>query len=191
MTACVIGKDPEVKGTVQYVGQTTFASGYWVGLYLDTPTGKNDGSIQGVQYFECPPFHGLFVRPGQLRIIDENNIGDDGVVDDDEQNFPFNEKENNFQEKTKIEEKVLRTNADTLRETLNIAYAVKVKLAKSMSILNQQLEVIETFEGGVESIKGVIDEDCFNFVSKIMELIQDEDNLISEFRGYLPSYINE
>lgn len=177
MLAVVIGKDPEVKGTVQYVGQTTFASGYWVGLKLETPTGKNDGSVQGTQYFECPPLHGLFVRPVQLHILDEEE-----TTSQNEYNGDFR-----GEKRTGEEELFLRTNADTLRETLNTAYALKVKLAKSMNLLNKQLGAIEVLEDKVESVPGVVDEDCVEFMSTIMDLLQEEDQLIAEFRAYLPN----
>merc|ERR1712046_279426 len=32
------------------------------GVALDKPVGKNDGSVQGKKYFECPAGHGIFVR---------------------------------------------------------------------------------------------------------------------------------
>ncbi|KAL8771633.1 MAG: hypothetical protein Q9194_004839 [Teloschistes cf. exilis] len=56
---------------VQFVGQTHFAPGDWVGIVLDTPTGKNDGSVQGQRYFDCQPGHGMFVRPTMPKILDE------------------------------------------------------------------------------------------------------------------------
>lgn len=31
------------------------------------PSGKNDGSIGGKQYFKCNPGHGLLVRPSRVR----------------------------------------------------------------------------------------------------------------------------
>lgn len=45
----VVGKD--VKGVIAYMGATSFAPGQWIGLVLDEPKGKNNGSIQGVTYF--------------------------------------------------------------------------------------------------------------------------------------------
>lgn len=53
----------QVKGTVRFIGATTFAAGDWVGLELEGPYGKNDGTVNGEQYFECKPSHGLFLRP--------------------------------------------------------------------------------------------------------------------------------
>lgn len=53
---------------VRFVGTTEFAPGTWVGLELDSPVGKNNGSVQGVEYFKCkvPGNYGVFVRPSLL-----------------------------------------------------------------------------------------------------------------------------
>lgn len=53
--------------TVRFSGPTLFATGIWIGLELFTADGKNDGSVNGERYFTCPPQHGLFVRPSQLK----------------------------------------------------------------------------------------------------------------------------
>jgi dynactin complex subunit len=46
----IIGKD--VRGQVAYIGMTSFAVGKWVGVVLDEPKGKNNGTIKGNKYFE-------------------------------------------------------------------------------------------------------------------------------------------
>ncbi|XP_050068191.1 dynactin subunit 1 isoform X2 [Anopheles maculipalpis] len=63
------GKD--VRGTIAYVGMTSFAVGKWVGVILDEAKGKNNGSIKGHQYFSCEENYGMFVRPTQLMFIDD------------------------------------------------------------------------------------------------------------------------
>uniref|UniRef100_A0A182S043 Dynactin subunit 1 n=1 Tax=Anopheles funestus TaxID=62324 RepID=A0A182S043_ANOFN len=61
----------EVRGTIAYVGMTSFAVGKWVGVILDEAKGKNNGSIKGHQYFSCEENYGMFVRPTQLVFIDD------------------------------------------------------------------------------------------------------------------------
>lgn len=60
----VIGKGQ--RGTVAYIGATLFASGKWVGVILNEPKGKNDGTVQGKRYFTCEENHGIFVRQSQV-----------------------------------------------------------------------------------------------------------------------------
>eukprot|EP00435_Cladocopium_sp_Y103_P019926 s344_g4.t2 len=49
-------------GIVRFVGTTQFAEGEWVGIELEKPLGKNDGTVKGVAYFSCPAMHGIFAR---------------------------------------------------------------------------------------------------------------------------------
>ncbi|KAJ1427797.1 CAP Gly-rich domain-containing protein, partial [Ochromonadaceae sp. CCMP2298] len=56
------------KGEVKFIGPTQFAAGEWVGIQLDLPEGKNDGSVAGEFYFDAPPLHGLFVKRTLVKI---------------------------------------------------------------------------------------------------------------------------
>ncbi|CBY19245.1 unnamed protein product [Oikopleura dioica] len=53
-------------GTVRFMGRTEFKEGIWVGIELNEPSGKNDGTVQGVSYFKCPPKFGLFAPPHKV-----------------------------------------------------------------------------------------------------------------------------
>eukprot|EP00929_Paragymnodinium_shiwhaense_P091172 TRINITY_DN51204_c0_g1_i1.p1 TRINITY_DN51204_c0_g1~~TRINITY_DN51204_c0_g1_i1.p1 ORF type:complete len:1580 (+),score=438.80 TRINITY_DN51204_c0_g1_i1:194-4933(+) len=58
-------------GTVQHVGPLENAQGDWIGIHLDEPLGKNDGSVKGVRYFSCPSPHGVFCRPNRVHKLTE------------------------------------------------------------------------------------------------------------------------
>ena len=57
-------------GVIKFSGPTQFASGFWFGVELDRPVGKNDGSIDGVRYFAISKSnsgkYGVFVREAML-----------------------------------------------------------------------------------------------------------------------------
>lgn len=54
-------------GEVAYVGAIAgLPDGDWVGVRLDKPLGKGDGTIHGKRYFECRPLHAAIVRPERL-----------------------------------------------------------------------------------------------------------------------------
>ncbi|XP_058881559.1 CAP-Gly domain-containing linker protein 4-like isoform X3 [Acipenser ruthenus] len=56
-------------GVVRFHGKTSFAPGFWYGIELDKPSGKNNGSVGGVQYFSCPPKHGVFAPPSRVQRV--------------------------------------------------------------------------------------------------------------------------
>ncbi|KAM3956837.1 dynactin subunit 1 [Aphomia sociella] len=67
----VVGKD--VKGSVAYVGYPTFATGKWIGVILDEPKGKNNGTVRGHAYFTCEENYGVFVRQTQIQLLDDQD----------------------------------------------------------------------------------------------------------------------
>ncbi|RUS12603.1 CAP Gly-rich domain-containing protein [Endogone sp. FLAS-F59071] len=69
----------DVFGTVRFIGQVTFAEGTWVGVEVNAGEGKNDGSVQGVRYFDVPDKHGLFVRSADAVRVKEDDTNGDGT----------------------------------------------------------------------------------------------------------------
>ncbi|KAL8380709.1 hypothetical protein RB595_005134 [Gaeumannomyces hyphopodioides] len=73
MTELAVGQIIELsdgrQGVIRFVGRTSFAQGDWVGVELDDDSGKNDGSVQGERYFDCPLGHGMFVRPTTCTVL--------------------------------------------------------------------------------------------------------------------------
>ncbi|KAL7043611.1 hypothetical protein ACKWTF_001595 [Chironomus riparius] len=55
-------------GILRFRGETQFASGDWCGVEFEDAGGKNDGSVNGVRYFNCPAGHGIFVPSSKVVI---------------------------------------------------------------------------------------------------------------------------
>jgi tubulin-specific chaperone B len=78
---CRVGGEDTRRGVVKYVGEVKEIPngiGAWVGVQLDEPVGKNDGSIAGTRYWgEASELkHGVFVRPERVE------VGDYPLLDD-------------------------------------------------------------------------------------------------------------
>jgi tubulin-specific chaperone B len=67
------------RGVVAFVGpveQIPGSAGPWVGIKLDEPTGKNDGSVGGARYFEAGEKQGVFIRPERVEVGDFPALND-------------------------------------------------------------------------------------------------------------------
>ncbi|KAF4123851.1 tubulin-specific chaperone B [Geosmithia morbida] len=78
---CRVGANDDRRGEVRYVGEVKEipgGAGPWIGVQLDEPVGKNDGSIAGTRYWgqESTLKHGVFVRPDRVEVGDFPAIND-------------------------------------------------------------------------------------------------------------------
>lgn len=72
---CRVGGDDARRGVIKYVGEVKEIPGglgAWVGVQLDEPVGRNDGSIGETRYWGQPSQlkHGVFVRPERVEVGD-------------------------------------------------------------------------------------------------------------------------
>lgn len=74
-------RDIERIGTVRYIGSADFAPGTWIGVEYDEPVGKNNGTVEGKQYFECRPKYGGFVKPERCQTGDWPSLDDELDLD--------------------------------------------------------------------------------------------------------------
>lgn len=70
---CRVGGNDARRGEIKYVGEVKEipgSIGAWVGVHLDEPVGKNDGSIGSTRYWgtESALKHGVFVRPERVEV---------------------------------------------------------------------------------------------------------------------------
>ncbi|KAM7162092.1 centrosome-associated protein 350 isoform 7-T7 [Macrochelys suwanniensis] len=76
-------------GTLRFKGLTSFAKGFWAGVELDKPEGNNNGTYDGIKYFDCKEKHGIFAPPEKISHISESfdiyidmNEDEDSFFDD-------------------------------------------------------------------------------------------------------------
>lgn len=91
---CRVGDDDVRRGVVAFAGKVDGLGGEkevgarWVGVMLDEPVGKNDGSVvveggEKKRLFDCAPGFGLLVRPEKVEVGEQWVPLDDLGVDED------------------------------------------------------------------------------------------------------------
>lgn len=80
------------RGTIAFLGPIESLPGThgapWIGIALDEPTGKNDGSVNGERYFQCAKNTGIFVRAEKVEMGDFAELG---LEDEDERGSEMEE----------------------------------------------------------------------------------------------------
>ena len=69
-TSLMVGMQVWVDGTkhgrIAFIGNVHFTKGEVAGVHLESPLGKNNGTVGGIMYFQCEPKHGVFARLHRL-----------------------------------------------------------------------------------------------------------------------------
>jgi len=64
------------RGEIMYIGGIEGTSSTFVGIKLDEPFGKNDGSAKGKRLFVCEDKYGIFLRPTTVKVGDYPPLSD-------------------------------------------------------------------------------------------------------------------
>uniref|UniRef100_A0A5F8H067 Centrosomal protein 350 n=1 Tax=Monodelphis domestica TaxID=13616 RepID=A0A5F8H067_MONDO len=91
-------------GTLRFKGLTEFAKGFWAGVELDKPEGNNNGTYDGITYFECKEKHGIFAPPQKISHIPENFDNFVGENEDAFSNEQYNQHQKQEQKDTESPE---------------------------------------------------------------------------------------
>ena len=73
------------RGAVRFVGGIEGKTGVFVGVELDDPYGRNDGSAAGKSYFECAAKHGVFARPSSVTVGAFPSLDDELLSDSEDE----------------------------------------------------------------------------------------------------------
>jgi len=66
MVGMPVWVDGRLHGRIAFLGSVHFTKGEVAGVHLESPAGKNNGSVGGTMYFQCEPKHGIFARLHRL-----------------------------------------------------------------------------------------------------------------------------
>lgn len=68
-----------LKGTIRYLGKTSFSPVLVAGIELDEPMGTNDGTFHDRKYFECTQDHGFFTTIERLQLFNNEKSNADVI----------------------------------------------------------------------------------------------------------------
>uniref|UniRef100_A0A670I1D4 Centrosomal protein 350 n=1 Tax=Podarcis muralis TaxID=64176 RepID=A0A670I1D4_PODMU len=136
-------------GTLRFKGLTEFAKGFWAGVELDKPEGNNNGTYNGVQYFNCKEKHGIFAPPQKISHILEssNNFMDTAENSLCKQELNHHKVDQNEKENLEEESEGRNLNASAIEDSpaaedcITFASPLLDLLTKERSQLEAQLRV--------------------------------------------------
>ncbi|KAJ6243164.1 guanine nucleotide exchange factor [Anaeramoeba flamelloides] len=142
--------------TIKYIGATYFADGVWVGLELSTPSGKHDGTLNGIKYFNCKPKHGIFVRESYLETSGKTTTT---LMD-------------YLSQVSQFENETLRTTMYCHYKSLDCIIEDRDNLTKEIIQLEEQLKQIN--ENSYQETIGINQENEIEYLSQMLEQVNSE-----------------
>ncbi|CCE82633.1 Piso0_002367 [Millerozyma farinosa CBS 7064] len=148
------------RGEVRFVGNAKFAPGTWIGIELDNAVGKNDGSLNGVRYFECKKKdgnYGAFVRESLIELVRKK----EKVSEQHNIKNTVNKLQTELKN-TKHELNVLQNEAETLRYELSVSQ-------DKCGMVEERAEIIETEKDYLEDRVESLSKNLGDVISKYEE----------------------
>ncbi|NWR76603.1 CE350 protein, partial [Centropus unirufus] len=143
-------------GTLRFKGLTKFAKGFWAGVELDKPEGNNNGTYDGVKYFDCKEKHGIFAPPQKIsRITESTDSHLDANKDEDSFFEDGLEKQQEAEQKDRGSSKAGKDNESQSRDTAESHSREKAPAGTAVSEALAEERVDEESPSRADSIKDV------------------------------------
>jgi hypothetical protein len=174
-------------GIVRFIGFTSFAPGYWLGIELLTPTGKNNGSVHGVSYFKCMDNYGIFTR---AKLVTALSSGQAGAIQSPSgpvgsaMTTPSRPSRPPSLSKEEPAYTPFATDGDNAwSEDQKLSSLLKIKIAKMMFLLNRQVEIAEELEHcwvpGKQSATGASPAGSVAGMGKYLKMREEIDEMVA------------
>uniref|UniRef100_A0A8C0BV02 Centrosomal protein 350 n=1 Tax=Buteo japonicus TaxID=224669 RepID=A0A8C0BV02_9AVES len=140
-------------GTLQFKGLTKFAKGFWAGVELDKPEGNNNGTYDGIKYFDCKEKHGIFAPPQKISRITESI---DSLLD------------TNKDEDSSFDDRLEKQHKDESQTTESLAQEQSV-VDYLKHAVKEEASLAPLISGVVDEISTVQSDDISDFLSEKLE----------------------
>lgn len=191
----VTTRDGRLAGLIKFIGHTSFSPGIWIGVSLDAPMGKNDGTVQGRRYFDCAPEHGLFVKEDVIEKVSYSSEGElrqsngslNGSVNGSLSGAHGHSGERDTVSTTSQESPSAASSFEGSEKKGSITGLLKLKLSQMMEMLNHQLEIVVQLEEEDRNrpASATHSKHATELHAEIVRVTNQEQNLINAFKQHL------
>ncbi|MGH0121756.1 UNVERIFIED_CONTAM: hypothetical protein FKN15_050429, partial [Acipenser sinensis] len=190
-------------GTLRFKGKTKFANGYWAGVELDKSEGSNNGTYDGVVYFECQEQHGIFAPPHKISRLPEKfeiymdtTEDEDSFFDDQSEEHRKSQAEEKEEEEPKsVEEQPKEHQAEKQPQdqapqdkigSEDTVHQTEIEITNLQEIISKTPECVKSFANELDSNKKSSVKDSnliLNEANKQMSNFVPEDTMTPEVKS--------